>query len=92
MSSRIGKKTYTSPEYAARQLAYAKLPLLKIERPLRHIAHRCYDAVRATLPRNASVDDLALAQSIFNRMMRLVVAVAKAGNGRAVHRMALRYT
>lgn len=90
MSSRIGKKSYTSPEYAARQLAYAKLPLLKVEHPLRHLAGKCYESVRSVVPRSADVAAIELAHSAFKRMMRPLVALAKAGNGGALQRVALR--
>ena len=90
MSSRIGKKTYTSPEYAARQLAYAKLPLLKVEHPLRHIASKCYESVRSVVPRSADVAAIELAHSAFKRMMRYPVRLAKLGQGAALQRIVLR--
>lgn len=89
MPSRI-KKTYSSPEYEARKLAYAKLPLLKVQHPLRHLAAHCYDMVRSMTPRGADVNAVELAAKAFKRMMQPVFALAKAGNGGALQRIAMR--
>lgn len=90
MSSRIGKKTYTSPEYAARQLAYAKLPLLKVVHPLRHLSTVCYESVRSVVPRSADIAALELAHAAFKRMVAPLVALAKAGRGGELQRIAMR--
>ncbi len=89
MPSRI-KKTYSSPEYEARKLAYTKLPLLKVQHPLRHLVTHCYDVVRSLVPRSDDVHSIELAHSTFKRMTKPLVAIAKAGNGGALQRIAMR--
>ena len=89
MPSRI-KKTYSSPEYEARKLAYSKLPLLKVQRPLKHLVAHCYDMVRSVTPRSSDVNAIELAAAAFKRMMQPVFALAEAGNGGALQRIAMR--
>lgn len=89
MSSRIGKKTYTSPEYAARQLAYCKVPLLKVERPLKFIIGKAIDAL-PKLPRDADVHAINQQLAALKRMLRYPRTLAKYGHGGMVQAIALR--